>query len=187
MSMNVEQLRAWLEEHCNLIFSMMDYEPTLEDEDELADTLNYWFDTPAWRDTGHRFIHLGIDGTGSQLAAWVRPGHEPDEATPVVVFGSEGDRTVLAANPLDWAFMVAHAPAFWEPFDEMDGLREDEEDEYYEDVGDEERPSRHLARYREVVENTHGEVPSFEELRGRASVFQEAFATWMDGVLDGPT
>ncbi len=183
MSMNVEQLRSWLEEQCDLIFGAMDYEPSLYDEDDLADTLNYWFNTPNWREGGHRFIHLGIDGTGSQIAAWVRPGHEPDDATPVVFFGSEGDCTVLAANPLDWAFTIAYAPGFWEPFDEMDGLQEEEEDDYYEDVGDEERPSRRLARYREVVSNAHGEVPSFADLRGRASVFQEEFTTWIDGVL----
>jgi hypothetical protein len=160
---------------------MMDYEPSIYDEDDLADTLNYWFDTPSWRDGGHRFLHLGIDGTGSQVAAWVRPGHEPDATTPVVFFGSEGERTVLAASPLDWAFMIAHAPGLWGSFEPMASLREDEEDEFYEDE-DEERPSQLLARYHELVENTHGEVPSFEELRGRASVLDEEFVTWVDGV-----
>jgi len=42
--MTAEELQIWLEEHIDEIFSFMDYEPTIESEEELAGTLRYWFD-----------------------------------------------------------------------------------------------------------------------------------------------
>jgi len=43
---------------------------------------------------------------GSQFAAWMRPGGAD---APVVYFGSEGVRGVLARSPRDWALAIAHA------------------------------------------------------------------------------
>jgi hypothetical protein len=106
--MDLEALRTWLVEHVHDIAACMDYEPTLDTDEELARTLGHWFGSTRWAASGHRFVHLGIDGTGGQFAAWIRPN--APAPYPVVLFGSEGGRGVLASSPLRWAQILAHAP-----------------------------------------------------------------------------
>jgi hypothetical protein len=74
--MTAEELQAWLETHIYDIHAFMDYEPTIDSDDELMTTLGYWFRRDDWREAEYRFVHLGIDGMGSQFAAWIRPGAE---------------------------------------------------------------------------------------------------------------
>ena len=173
MAMSVEELQAWLTGRIGDITGFMDYESADYGEEGLADTLDSWFDTPRWRGPGHRFHHLGIDGTGSQVAAWVRAGSAADEPAPVVFFGSEGELSVLARRPLDWAFLLAHAPALWDMSAPMLSLREDED----------ERSKAALASYREGVENTFGAIPTFESLRDGVAPLDAELLAWVDGVL----
>ncbi len=71
--MTPEALGKWLSDNVDSIYSFMDYEPTLETEAELAETLGQWLGNKRWAKGGDRFVHLGIDGAGSQFAAWIRP------------------------------------------------------------------------------------------------------------------
>ena len=175
--MTPSDLQKFLDEHCDVITSFMDYEPFCESEEELATTLGYWFDKPDWNDGSQRFVHLGIDGTGSQFAAWVRPDAKE---TPVVFFGSEGGRGVLTRSLEAWVKVLAFAPGIDEyPDDdapacldlEMNWMKEEE------DVDDE------IAAYREVVESKFGNVEPFDDLTAGLDDLNKAFKAWIEKIL----
>lgn len=172
--MSPEELRAWLSERIDEIVQFMDYEPTLESEEELATTLGYWFAGDAWKTAGYRFIHLGIDGTGSQIAAWIRP----DAAQiPVVLFGSEGGAGVLAASCEDWAKCVAHAPFIDEyPDDDAPRLSASE-------VEDDEGLAAQNA-YKEAVQQRFGSLPPLEQLTADLDELDEEFVTWVESLIE---
>jgi hypothetical protein len=173
--MSPDELRAWLTEHIGEIFRFMDYEPTLDSEDELATTLGYWFAGDAWKAAGYRFVHLGIDGTGSQIAAWIRP-----QATqiPVVLFGSEGGAGVLAASCEDWAKCIAYAPYIEEyPNDEDDRLW------IPEDEDDADAKAAQQA-YKKAVEKRFGVLPPFEDLIADIDDLDEEFVTWVESLTE---
>jgi len=169
--MNTAQLRSWLEKHIDDICSFMDYEPTLDSDEELRRTLGYWFDDQEVDLGGHRFVHLGIDGTGSQLAAWFRPG--VDGPPPVVIFGSEGGTGVLVATPRDWAFALAHCP-FFDTDEEPARLT-------VEDCEDEQA----LGRYQRAVERKLGDLPGMDELTEGLEDLNTEFAAWLEPRLPG--
>lgn len=178
--MDLADLRALLEEHAHTIFAFMDYEPTLATDDHLAATLGFWFGSPRWAETGHRFVHLGSDGTGGQIAAWIRPGAQPPH--PVVLFGSEGGRGVLAASPADWARIVAHA-SFIDDYDTPASATPyraylDEKQYSPEDVA---RARLHLDAYRAAVEDRFGSIPPLEELIDELEDLNAVFLAWVEG------
>lgn len=170
--MTAEELQAWVDEHIDDIVCFMDYEPTIETDEDLAGTLRYWFDREDWND-GQRFVHLGIDGMGSQFAAWVRPG---SNETPIVYFGSEGGRGVLVGSPRDWALALAYAPWIDEyPTDDGPaGLTEGE-------VEDEAQEA--LESYRGALQARFGAVPSLEQLTSGLEDLNKEFLAWVESRL----
>lgn len=169
--MTIDDLRAWLEKYIDDICSFMDYEPSLDSERELRKTLGYWFDDKQVDLGGHRFVHLGIDGTGSQLAAWIRPGAEGPP--PVVIFGSEGESGVLVASPRDWALAIAHCPFF-----------DTEEEPARLSVEGCEDPKA-LGKYQTAVERKLGEIPDLEELTEGLEDLNAELEAWMEPLLAG--
>lgn len=178
--MTAEELQAWLEENIDLIVVFMDYEPTIDSDEELAMTLGFWFDNDAWNSRGDSFTHLGIDGTGSQFAAWNRPGDEGPP--PIVFFGSEGGAGVLVRSPVDWAMALAHAPGVDEyPDDgpahldpEVNWMLDDEQDE---DMIEEARSA--LAQYREEIQNRLGSLSDLDTLTADLDDLNIEFAAWI--------
>ena len=69
--MTPEELQEWLDKYFIEISIFMDYEASMDSEESLCSTLEYWFSDDSWKEGGHRFVHLGIDGRGSQFAALV--------------------------------------------------------------------------------------------------------------------
>ncbi len=178
--MDLPALRTFLEEHAHTIFAFMDYEPTLESEQALARTLGFWFRDDGWAATGHRFVHLGIDGTGGQIAAWIRPGAEPPY--PIVLFGSEGGRGVLAATPADWVRVIAHAPFIDDYVHPATATTYsamlDENEHSPEQVA---RAQHHLDIYRDAVEDLLGALPPLEQLIDGLDELNREFSAWMNG------
>lgn len=171
--MNPEQLQAWVQTHIDDLFRFMDYEPTVDDE-ELVDTLGSWLDNDGWA-SDDRFVHLGIDGTGSQVAVWVRA---QDEQRPVVFFGSEGGLGVLTATPEAFALALAHAPYF-EAFEEP--ARLEGQDDPLADKDDEEREEVRAAleRYRAAVRKDLGEAPALSELTAGLDELNRELREWV--------
>ncbi len=183
--MTTDELRSWLKEHCDTIVMFMDYEPYLESEEELAETLGYWFDGSDWKTDGQRFVQLGADGTGSQFAAWIRDGVAE---IPVVIFGSEGGRGVVAKSCEDWAKIIAHAPSVDEYGD--DDLAEIDVgfnfllDEDENDPDELQEAKDALADYKQAVEARFGSLPAFEDLTTGLKPMSEEFGAWIDSVLE---
>ena len=174
--MTVEELQSWLEDHIDQIFSFMDYEPTIESDEDLADTLRYWFDREDWND-GQKFVHLGIDGMGSQIAAWLRPA---PQSSPVVYFGSEGGRGVLVRSTKDWAQMLAYAPYIDEyPGDDEPACLVEREDD--DDLDDEAQEA--LADYRAAVTAKFGGLSDFSTLTSGLEELNDQFTTWVESRL----
>lgn len=178
--MTAEELQAWLEENIDLIVVFMDYEPTIDSDEELAMTLGFWFDNDAWNTRGDSFAHLGIDGMGSQFAAWTRPGD--DGPPPIVYFGSEGGAGVLARTPLDWAMALAHAPGINEYSDEGPAELDPEanwmmDDEQDEDMIEEARSA--LATYRESVQSRFGSLSDLDSVTADLDELNAEFAAWI--------
>ena len=179
--MTPEELQEWLDNYLIEISMFMDYEPSIKTEESLRLTLEHWFADDAWKEGGHRFVHLGIDGRGSQFALWIRPGSE-DEEPPVVYFGSEGGGGVIAASPKDWALAVAHAPGIdeypsgggqsvldpdgnWKIADDDPGFAAEREENL-----------AHLETYRSAVEERFGAIPDLDELTDGLDELRSEFA-----------
>ena len=171
--MNPEQLQAWVQAHIDDLFRFMDYEPTVDDA-EFLDTMGSWLDNETWA-SDDRFVHLGIDGTGSQVAVWVRA---QDEQRPVVFFGSEGGLGVLTATPEAFALALAHAPYF-ESFEEPAGLAK--QDDPLADKDDEEREEAQAAfeRYRAAVRKELGDIPALQDLTTGLDVLNRELLEWV--------
>ncbi len=172
-TINPEQLQAWVVTHVDDLSQFIDYEPTVDDA-EFADTMGSWLDNEAWA-SDDRFVHLGIDGTGSQVAVWVR-AH--DEQRPVVFFGSEGGLGVLTASPEAFALALAHAPCF-EPFEEP--ARLGTQDDPLEGKDDEERVDAQAAldRYRVAVRKELGEPPALSTLTTGLDELNRELLDWV--------
>jgi alkanesulfonate monooxygenase SsuD/methylene tetrahydromethanopterin reductase-like flavin-dependent oxidoreductase (luciferase family) len=174
--MEAQDLQRWLEDHVQEIFQFMDYEATIESDEQLAVTLGYWLGDENWREqTDHRFVHLGIDGTGSQVAAWMRP--EEDGPPPIVFFGSEGGVGVLTATPLNWALLIAHAPWLNEYPSDGGPARAVALDDVDDDGAEA------LADYRDAVTERFGELPSFDDLTSDIDDLNEAFEQWVSDIV----
>jgi len=180
--MTVDELRNWLEEHIDEIFAFMDYEATLRDDEEMMRDLGkYWFDGKEnWNPSNYRFVHLGHDGTGSDVAAWIRPG--VDGPPPIVVFGSEGGTGVLTTSPLAWAQIVAHGV-------ELDTYSEPacvgKEEDHDRDEEEEAEAQAGLTAYRKAVEARFGALPTLETLTSGLDELNAVFNGWIAGVLEG--
>ncbi|MCB9795502.1 MAG: hypothetical protein H6741_22580 [Alphaproteobacteria bacterium] len=148
----------------------LDYEACEPDEEAAADTLDAWFRSPAWRGSGHRFVQIGQDGTGSLYCLWFYPGlvGEP----PVIFFGSEGETDLVADSAADLARALASGFEWW-PYERAWNPAE-EEDEEVEDAGT-------LADMRAAVEARLGpwdEAPS--AMHARALKRHPDFPAWVE-------
>ena len=99
----------------------IDYEVCQPTEEELKVTLNCWFGNSKWSENGDRFIQFGMDGTGSMYCLWFYPNLSAEP--PVVLFGSEGERFLVASNVDDFIRQLSSGKLFcgghWlEPNDE---------------------------------------------------------------------
>ena len=179
--MTGEELQRWLEEQGDTIASFMDYDPTIQTEEELEQTLQSWFDSERWDAGGHRFLHLGSDNTGGEFALWLRPD-EPLEPPPVVYFGSEGGSGVLVASPQSWALALAYAPGVEELAGqddpayidvELGWMADPEEDpEWFEEA------QGALQEYRAAAEERFDDIPSFASLTQGIEDLNADFLTW---------
>ncbi len=183
--MTPEELGKWLSENLDEIYTFMDYEATIDSEKELAVTLGHWLGSDFWATTKHRFIHLGIDGAGSQFAAWIRPG---ETQIPVVFFGSEGGAGALATSCKNWAKTIAYAPAI-EEYTEPGHRRLDpgqnwkiDGDEVGQDQADEAKAAQ--ATYRAAVEKRLGKMPSLHQLMTDLDKVDAEFVQWVASVTD---
>lgn len=183
--MNAIELREWLEAH-DEIMSFTDFESTFDDDEEFSTTMQYWFNNPEWNDGKYTFVHVGIDGMGSQFAVWKRPD---SDVMPVVYFGSEGGRGVLTKSPEGFALALSYGigideydysndmegPAKisagnWMLDEAVDGDLEDGEDD----------PQALLARYQSTTAKKFGKIPPLEELIGELEELNKEFMTWVE-------
>jgi len=178
------ELQDWLTEHIDRIVAFVDYEPTIESEEELAETFGYWFGSGRWAEAGHRFVHLGIDGTGGQFAVWLRKGAQAPH--PVVLFGSEGGRGVLATTPARWAQILAHAPTI-DDYEEPASLSAEGNwmlDPGESDPDEVEEARGLLAEYRAAVEARFGPLPALDELTAGLAELNAEFIAWIEASVD---
>ena len=181
--MTLEEYAQWAEEHAGTMMSFMDFEASPFDDEDLTDTLNAWFADKNWSAAGHRFVSLGIDGTGGLFNLWIRAG-APEGPHPVVLLGSEGGHGVLAADLKTFILQTAHA-VFFSPYEEPacaephDG---DFEDDDWDD-DDDERPRAQHARYQAAVEAALGPIPPLAELTAGLEALNTAFCGWVGAVL----
>jgi hypothetical protein len=179
---SVAELRTWLQEHVHEITAFMDYQPTtLSSDRDFAHTLReHWFQTRRWNRPRYRFVHLGHDGLGGEVAAWVRPGSK--EPPPIVFFGSEWGHGVLALTPKAWAQALAYAPSIVECGAPS---RLDAEGNWYfdDDVPDfAAKATTAVETYREAVISHFGELPSLEALADGLEPLNEEFLAWIASV-----
>lgn len=178
--MSPKELAQWLSQNADRIDAFMDYEIVIESEEELAATLEFWFEHSRWVATNHRFIPLGVDGTGSQFAAWIRPGNTQ---IPVVFFGSEGGAGVVAASCDLWAQTIAFAPAIDEYPEPGDARLSVEMNWKFDNdlVGDELADHAYAMQsaYRVEVEERFGKLTSLEELMSGLEDIEAEFEQWL--------
>jgi len=171
-TMDGAALQRWVTEHVDHIFAFMDYEPTIEEADEVKSTLGYWLDNHEWA-SDDEFLHLGIDGTGSQFLVWKRAS---DQQAPVVFFGSEGGLGVLTATPAAFAQALAHRP--WvDGYEEPASLTDNEGDDLDEDEAAE--ADKALATYKAAVEDRFGPLPSLAELTAGVDALNQELRAWV--------
>ncbi len=176
--MDEAALQAWLTAHIGDLMMFLDYEASIDDE-RLTDTLQSWFGGTRWHESGHRFIHLGQDGSGGQFAVWVRPGASAPH--PVVVLGSEGGRGVLVGSPTAWAQVLAHGVSI-DDYNEPAVLHAGKAWSLSDGVGEDERAEAQeaLATYRAAVETELGPLPPFEELTAGLDSVNDEFGAFVD-------
>lgn len=187
--MDAEQLQQWLLGHAADIFDFTDLEISYCAEDALHQNLElYWFRDPEWNQPGYRFLSLGRDGTGGEVAIWLAPSR-PD-AAPVVFFGSEGGAGVLTESPLAFAMALTYAPLILEY--EKGNLdapsRLSTEDNWFlsgDDLEQRGRASEALARYRRSSDGRLGRVPAFENLISVPPTMQSEFLDWVRSIQKG--
>ena len=173
--MTPADLREWLEGHIGDIFTFMDYEATLQGDDEFRDELHeYWFAGDGPEDRGYRFVHLGHDGSGGQFAAWIKPG---SPQIPVVFFGSEGGVGVMVSSLERWPAVLTHAPWISEEHDEPSSVT-DVVSSALED-GDEEALEA-LERYRVAYTERFGPAPALSELLTGLGELNDEFRGWIE-------
>jgi hypothetical protein len=183
--MHPEELQAWLAEHAAQVFEFTDYEIAFSAEDVLGENLErYWFRDPLWNQPGYRFVSLGQDGTGGEVALWLRP-HQ--DKAPVVFFGSEGGSGVLTASPLAFAQALAYAPLLQEyEKGDLDAPSRLSLEHNWRLSGDDheqtEAAKDALARYRLATEMRLGQLPPFESLISIPPTMQAEFRDWVTSI-----
>lgn len=88
-------------------FGNFNLEFRIRSENDWPVTLDYWFGSPRWRESGHSFELIGVDGTGGMYCAWTYPQlHSQDP--PIVFLGSEGEGvSVIASRVADFVEILA--------------------------------------------------------------------------------
>lgn len=186
--MTPDELTEWLREHAAQIFAFTDYEIALSSEEDLRAVLGEsWFRDADWNEPGYRFLHLGHDGTGGEVALWLRPGDE--RSPPVVFFGSEGGTGVLAPSPDAWVKALAYGPAILEYADVETATSRlsIEENEYLAadaDPAQKTEAEEHLDAYRRATIARFGSLPPFDELVAVDEADQRELKEWVTAVLD---
>jgi len=160
----IETLRAWLCENEEDISQFFELE---EADEELTrdDFFQYWFGGPDYKDEGYRFVAIAKDGSGGAFAVWLRPA-DNSESAPLVFFGSEGGRCVVAKSAADFPLILAHGPG--EP-PELS----------LEDGGDPDGKEA-LDRYREAVTQKFGDLPPYDQLRAGRDALETEFTAWIE-------
>jgi hypothetical protein len=180
-----EELQGWLLERAAEISAFTDYEITFSSEADLREKLGrYWFRDPDWNEAGYRFVSLGQDGGGSEVALWLGP--RQSNAAPVVFFGSEGGSGVVSASPSAFVQALAYAPLLQEyRKGDLDApSRLSLEDNWFLSGEDPEQTSAAngaLARYRQSTEERFGQLPPFERLIDVPPTVQAEFREWVIG------
>lgn len=181
--MNIQQLQDWLLEHADDIHRFTDYEIKFASDDVMRTNLElHWFSDRDWSEPGYRFVSLGQDGTGGEVAAWLSP-RRPDDA-PIVFFGSEGGAGVVAASPLAFAQALAYGPILQEyEKDDLDApSRLSLEGNWFlsgNDAGQVAAAKDALGRYRQSAEERLRPVPPFESLVKIPQTVQSEFHDWV--------
>lgn len=186
--MTPDELIEWVLAHAAHLFAFTDYETTLSSEEDLRAVLGEsWFRDADWNEPGYRFLHLGHDGTGGEVALWLRPGDE--RPPPVVFFGSEGGTGVLAPTPDAWAKALAYGPAIVEYADVETATSRlsIEENECLAADADPARKAeaeKHLDAYRRATIARFGPLPPFDELVAVDDADHRELHAWVAGVLE---
>jgi len=85
----------------------IDFEPfaTFMSAEETASWIEAWTGNP--EANGNQLRVFGQDGTGGYAAFWLVDANKNTLEQPIVFFGSEGDRGVVAANFNDYLWLLA--------------------------------------------------------------------------------
>lgn len=175
----VQKLRAWIAEHQEDIWAFYDCEFVVQEE-LTPDTFFYWW-IDSYVDVGYRFFAIGTDGSGGQLAVWIRPNQKGPP--PLVFFGSEGEREVITDCAWNFPLLLAHAriPVPSGPAWKNTYLHDtDPRDAEYQ-----KRAKESFARYRKAVAARFGKIPSWEELRGDVDELTVEFEAWLERCHQG--
>jgi hypothetical protein len=179
--MDLNSLRAAIEEHSVSLSEFADCQPSTDSESEIEELLDVKLNSKRWRDSGHSFASVAADGCGGQFVAWCKPG-ETD--TPIVYLGSEGEWGVVAARPpgfLQWAAHSAGArylspysePAFVEWAEDEGILRAILDD------GDEVEKQAALAAQAAFREALGLEVRPLPSLNAELEPLRREFQAWV--------
>ncbi len=147
----------------------IDYEVYKPTEKELKETLGYWFGHTKWQEKGDKFIQFGMDGTGSMFCFWLYPTLESEP--PIVLFGSEGERSLVATNINDFIKQLNSGKLFY------DG-------NWLEPEEDEESELDWEALKHQAVKYLGPWDENSEELSTKASMEHPDFNAWVEKCSD---
>lgn len=186
--MNAVELQKWLSEHADEIFAFTDYEAIMGFQGDLCENLETcWFRDPCWNEPGYRFLPLGQDGSGGDVAIWLSP--RPGNESCVVFFGSEGGRGVLTDSALAFAQALAYAPVITEyakaTLDAPSYLSIEDNWYFSGEIPDQAATARTaITTYRRAVEERFGPLPPFETLATVSADLQAEFCAWVSAVQE---
>ncbi len=185
--MTPQELRQWLLAHAEHIFSFTDYEVALSSEEDLQSILEEdWFRVESWNEPGYRFVPLGQNGTGGEVALWVRANDA--RPSPIVFFGPGGGTGVLAPSPDAWPKALAYGPSIVEYDSDFDANTSRLSVEANPRIGSDADPARRaaagrgLAAYRRATIERFGALPPFDELVTVDPADRREFGAWIASV-----
>ncbi|MER8007061.1 SMI1/KNR4 family protein [Streptomyces sp. NPDC094149] len=138
----------------------VDFEPygAFDSAEETTDWLRHW--TGNHELDGDAYRVFGQDGTGGLVALWCVRAGRPLAEQPVVFFGSEGERGVVAANLSDFLWILADGLG---PLEIVDfGQREGRPNPTLTALAERHATTRRRPA-REIVDEAQAEFPSFSD------------------------